>query len=153
IPSRFIAPSARDRWGDIGAPGAPLDRALGVAVHVARWRKRTGIEPARTASPHSSSDLKSEPGTSAGNASGGDSTAARLQGLGPCDDPTVARPADIVIDDLAAPRLPDAVWAMNAVSVEEARQRVPLDEAGLLADARRQTGLADFGDDDFREGL
>ena len=39
------------------------------------WRKRTGIEPAGTASPRSPSDLKSEPGTSAGNASGTDANA------------------------------------------------------------------------------
>ena len=55
------------------ANGPPLDCMpyilLGRFADKAAGRKRTGIEPARTASPHSSSDLKSEPGTSAGNAS------------------------------------------------------------------------------------
>jgi sulfotransferase family protein len=60
---------------------------------------------------------------------------------------------DIAIDDLAAPGLPEAVRVLNAVSAEEARRRAPLDEAGLLEEARRQTGLADFGDDGFRDGL
>jgi Sulfotransferase family len=65
----------------------------------------------------------------------------------------VAQPLDIEIDDLAAPRLPDFVRVMNALAPDEARRRVPLDEAGLFEEARRQTGLSDFGDDDFREGL
>jgi hypothetical protein len=65
----------------------------------------------------------------------------------------MGQPLDIYIDDLAAPRLPDVVMAMNAVSPNEARRRVPLEQAGLLAEARHQTGLDDFGDDDFREGL
>jgi hypothetical protein len=60
---------------------------------------------------------------------------------------------EIEIDDLAAPRLPESVRALNAVSPDEARQRAPLDEADLLDEARRQTGLTDFGDDGFREGL
>ncbi|MCA9510477.1 MAG: sulfotransferase [Myxococcales bacterium] len=65
----------------------------------------------------------------------------------------MTRPPDIHIDDLAAPRLPDAVRAMNDVSPDEARRRVPLDEEGLLAEARECMGLDDFGPDDFREGL
>ena len=62
-------------------------------------------------------------------------------------------PADIHIDDLASPILPEAIRAMNAVSPEESRRRVPLDEAGLFAEARGQAGLEDFGAAHFREGL
>jgi hypothetical protein len=60
---------------------------------------------------------------------------------------------DIWIDDLATPALPEAVAAMNAVSAEAAREQVPLDEAGLLAEARSKVGLEDFGDDGYCEGL
>ena len=62
-------------------------------------------------------------------------------------------PRDIEIDDLAAPRLPESVRALNAVSRDEARRRAPLEEAGLLEEARRQAGLDGFGDDGFRDGL
>jgi hypothetical protein len=62
-------------------------------------------------------------------------------------------PPDIVLDDLAAPRLPEAICALNDVSAAEARRRAPLDEDSLLDEARRQTGLGDFGDGGFREGL
>src|SRR5688572_10309215 len=66
---------------------------------------------------------------------------------------TVVPPLDIVLDDLAAPRLPEAIRALNDVSAEEARRRAPLDEDSLLDEARRQTGLDDFGDGGFRAGL
>jgi hypothetical protein len=49
--------------------------------------------------------------------------------------------------------LPESVRTLNAISADEARRRAPLDEAGLLEEARRQTGLDDFGADGFREGL
>ncbi len=62
-------------------------------------------------------------------------------------------PADIHLDDLAAPVLPEAVRVLNAVSDDEARRRVPLDEASLFAEARESAGLSDFGADGFREGL
>lgn len=65
----------------------------------------------------------------------------------------MSTPPDIWLDDLADPKLPEAVVAMNEVSPETARERVPLDEAGLLGEARAQTGLARFGDEGFREGL
>jgi hypothetical protein len=42
---------------------------------------------------------------------------------------------------------------MNAVPPEEARRRVALDAAGLHAEAKAQTGLSDFGADDYREGM
>lgn len=60
---------------------------------------------------------------------------------------------DIHLDDLAAPVLPESVRTLNAVSPDEARRRVSLDEGSLLAEARNSTGLADFGSDFFREGL
>jgi len=63
------------------------------------------------------------------------------------------QPPDIVVDDLAAPRLPESVRALIAVLPGQARERVPLDETALLAEARQQAGLEDFGADDFREGL
>lgn len=62
-------------------------------------------------------------------------------------------PADIHLDDLAEPVLPEAVRALNAVSPDEARRRVPIDEASLLAEARATADLEDFGSDSFREGL
>lgn len=61
--------------------------------------------------------------------------------------------ADIHLDDLAAPVLPEAVRALNAVPADEARRRIPLDEASLFAEARETAGLEDFGGAHFREGL
>jgi len=57
------------------------------------------------------------------------------------------------IDDYARPRLPLPVKALNAAVGPVARRLFPLGEAGLLAAARAQTGLKDFGDDSFREAL
>lgn len=65
----------------------------------------------------------------------------------------MSAPPDIWIDDLSDPVLPDAVVAMNDVTPEVARERVSLDEAGLLEEARAKTGLEDFGGEGFREGL
>jgi hypothetical protein len=59
----------------------------------------------------------------------------------------------IRITDLADPQLPEAIRHMNAVPEAEARRQLPLDEAALLGEARAETGLDDFGDDQFREGL
>ena len=56
------------------------------------------------------------------------------------------------IDDLARPRLPLPLRALNLAGRPFARG-VRLDEAGLLAAARRRTGLSDFGDPAFREPL
>jgi hypothetical protein len=54
------------------------------------------------------------------------------------------------IDDLAAPLLtPLQSAALKAVAGIE----VDLSEQGVLDEARAQTGLSDFGDDDFRERL
>ena len=56
------------------------------------------------------------------------------------------------IDDLARPRLPLPLRALNLAGRPFARG-VRLDEEGLLASARRRTGLSDFGDPSFREPL
>ena len=53
------------------------------------------------------------------------------------------------IDDLASPRLP--LRLANRLGDPLARRSVRLDEEGLLAAARRRTGLDDFGDPRFRE--
>ena len=58
----------------------------------------------------------------------------------------------IHIDDLARPRLPLALRALNFAGRPFARA-ISLDESGLLAAARRRTGLEDFGDPGFREPL
>ena len=50
-------------------------------------------------------------------------------------------PRAIHIDDLANPRLPEAVHALNAVSLAEARREVPLGEDSLFDEARSRTGL------------
>jgi hypothetical protein len=56
----------------------------------------------------------------------------------------------------APPTLPWPMRAANGVGGALARlgvRLVPLDTATLLAQARRRTGLGDFGDDAFHEGL
>ncbi len=58
----------------------------------------------------------------------------------------------IQIDDLAHPRLPLPLRALNLAGRPFARA-IRLDEDGLLAAARRSTGLSDFGDPGFREPL
>ena len=60
------------------------------------------------------------------------------------------RPPDIRIDDLAAPVLTPA--QRGAIAYAEGNP-VVFDEAVLLEAARRQTGLTDFGADDFRARL
>jgi hypothetical protein len=59
----------------------------------------------------------------------------------------------IHIDDLAAPRGPLAWHVANALAAPFARRIAKLDEASLLAAARRSENLDDFGDASFREPL
>jgi hypothetical protein len=63
-----------------------------------------------------------------------------------------ARPPDVRIDDLAAPRFPpEAEPVRSAMAAIGAELR--LDPDLLLETAARDTGLDDFGDDRFREPL
>lgn len=62
------------------------------------------------------------------------------------------RPAPAVIDDLERPRFPDEVQPMLAM-LDEAGRAIELDPGRMMDDARAQTGLDDFGDDDFEERL
>lgn len=57
------------------------------------------------------------------------------------------------IADLAAPRLPAAARAFNRIPAALAARLLPLDAEKLVRAARRRTGLADFGGEDFREPL
>lgn len=61
--------------------------------------------------------------------------------------------APIRIDDLAAPRLPLLIRAGSRVAARVAPRRFSLDEESLLAEAARETGLRDFGNEKFREPL
>lgn len=62
------------------------------------------------------------------------------------------RPASVAIDDLADPRFPDHVAEMlRAVEPMAADLSFSLD--AVLAQASTETGLADFGDDWFREPM
>jgi hypothetical protein len=63
-----------------------------------------------------------------------------------------ARPPAVRIDDLAVPRYSDEVRAILDF-MEEAGSQLTLDPAELMATARAQTGLEDFGADDFVERL
>jgi len=60
------------------------------------------------------------------------------------------RAPDIRIDDLADPQLTDLQQ-----TVKDAAEKIPVEfsEEAILAAAREQTGLDDFGADDFRERL
>jgi hypothetical protein len=58
--------------------------------------------------------------------------------------------APIRLEDLARPRLPPELRALNALPDALARRIAPLGEEGLLAAARRRSGLDDFGDPSFR---
>jgi hypothetical protein len=53
------------------------------------------------------------------------------------------------IDDFDNPWLPGPVRLLNALPDKLVRHFTRFDEACLLRDARRATGLADFGDEDF----
>jgi hypothetical protein len=55
------------------------------------------------------------------------------------------------IDDLANPRLPFPLRALNALGGPLAKRLAPLDRDDLLAAARERTGLSDYGDASFRE--
>ncbi len=57
------------------------------------------------------------------------------------------------IDDLAIPRLPLALHAMNRLAGPFAGRLLRLDEQALLGEARRRSGLDDFGDESFLPGL
>jgi hypothetical protein len=58
-------------------------------------------------------------------------------------------PADYRIDDWAHPWLPLPIRLLNALPDALARKMFGIEEAALLARARRETGLHDFGDADF----
>ena len=62
------------------------------------------------------------------------------------------RPTAVRIDDMAVPRYSDEVRAILDF-MEEAGSQLTLEPAELLAAARTQTGLEDFGSDDFVERL
>ncbi len=57
------------------------------------------------------------------------------------------------IEDWDAPQLPAPARLLNTMPAHVATRLLPLDEAHLLAAAQRRTGLADFGDEGFREPL
>ena len=57
------------------------------------------------------------------------------------------------IDDLERPRLPLRAARRSTRPAGRSPRAIRLDEAGLLAAARRRTGLSDFGDPAFREPL
>jgi hypothetical protein len=59
-----------------------------------------------------------------------------------------ARPAAVTIDDLAEPRYSEEVRAILDF-MDEAGSQLTLDPADLMAAARSETGLDDFGPDDF----
>lgn len=62
------------------------------------------------------------------------------------------RPAAVAIDDLAVPRYSEEVRAILDF-MAEAGSQLTLDPAELMATARSETGLEDFGPDDFVERL
>ena len=62
------------------------------------------------------------------------------------------RPGPVRIDDLAAPRYSDEVRAILDL-MEEAGSQLTLEPSELMALARAETGLDDFGPDDFVERL
>jgi PAS domain-containing protein len=62
------------------------------------------------------------------------------------------RPPPIALDDLADPRFAPEVEAVLAL-MAEAGASMTLEPEVLMADAKGQTGLDDFGSDDFRERL
>jgi hypothetical protein len=59
----------------------------------------------------------------------------------------------IRIGDLARPRLPFELRALNALGGPAARRLVHLEQEELLETARRRTGLDDFGEPSFHEPL
>ncbi len=65
----------------------------------------------------------------------------------------MTKPGVLRIDDWRAPWLPRPARLLNAIPDHLAARLAPLDEASLLAAARRRTRLDDFGDEGFREPL
>jgi len=65
----------------------------------------------------------------------------------------VTKPTPLCIDDWQAPWLPLPARLLNVLPDRLAARLAPLDEASLLAAARRRTKLDDFGDEGFREPL
>ncbi len=63
-----------------------------------------------------------------------------------------ARPAPVVIDDLADPRFPPEIELLRAGLVDMAPS-CPIEPDALCAAATEQTGLVDFGDNAFRTRL
>ena len=57
------------------------------------------------------------------------------------------------ITDWDDPRIPIPLKVFNAMAEGPTRRRVKLDAESLMAEARKKTGLSDFGDDQFREPL
>jgi hypothetical protein len=66
---------------------------------------------------------------------------------------TPSDPVPTRIRDWDNPRLPVPLSVFNAVADWPTRKLVSLDSASLLARARKQTGLENFGDERFREPL
>lgn len=65
----------------------------------------------------------------------------------------MSRPAPVELGDLAAPRFPPEIAQLRASLVDIAATLPPLEPAPLMAAAREQTGLDDFGDPSFVERL
>ena len=65
---------------------------------------------------------------------------------------TPSRPAEVVLDDLAAPRFPAAVEPVLA-TMAEAGAALSLDPEAMMTAAATETGLDDFGAPGFRERL
>jgi len=62
------------------------------------------------------------------------------------------RPADVAIDDLAAPRLPPELRAA-AAALEPAARALDWSAGGVCGQAAAETGLSEFGPPDFRARL
>jgi hypothetical protein len=66
--------------------------------------------------------------------------------------PPTARPAPVTIDDLAEPRFSEDAAAVRAI-MADAGASLSLDPQAVMAAARSETGLDDFGPTDFVERL
>jgi hypothetical protein len=66
---------------------------------------------------------------------------------------TEPAPVPTRITDWKNPRLPLLLKAFNAIGEYPTRKLVSLDAESMMARARKQTGLEDFGDGHFLEGL
>ncbi len=66
----------------------------------------------------------------------------------------MAKPGELVrLTDLEDPWLPWPVRALNGALRPFAARAFPFEPEGLMAEARRRTGLSRFGDPRFRDGL